>query len=62
MSVCPFQNKAAEEVAASQKKATAELFKNVDLSQYKIRGSENDWLAALNTGNKGIVSVKRYVI
>ena len=53
------QSEAAAQVAASQRKSTAELFKNVDLSQYKIQGSEDDWKVALNTGSKNIVSLKR---
>ena len=56
-----FKNEAADKVAATQKHATAELFKNVDLSQYKIRGSEDDWRSALTAGTKGIVSLKGFV-
>jgi len=41
-------------------KKTIELFKNSDLSQYAIRGSEDDWKSALATGPHGIISVKRF--
>ena len=43
----------------AEKKKKIELFKNTDLSQYVIRGSEDDWKSALATGPQGILSVKR---
>jgi len=39
-----------------------ELFKNTDLSQYAIRGSEDDWKSALAGGPQGIISIKRLLI
>ena len=53
------KSRAAREVDAAEKKKTVELFKNADLSQYAIRGSEDDWKSALATGPQGIISVKR---
>ena len=53
------KSKAAKEVDAAQKKTTIELFKNIDLSQYAIRGSEDDWKSALASGPQGTISVKR---
>jgi len=55
------KSKAAKEVDAAEKKKTIELFKNTDLSQYAIRGSEDDWKSALASGPQGIISVKRSV-
>jgi len=53
------KSKAAREFDAAEKKKTVELFKNTDLSQYAIRGSEDDWKSALASGPQGIISVKR---
>jgi len=53
------KSKAAKEVDTVQKKKTIDLFKNTDLSQYAIRGSEDDWKSALASGPHGIISVKR---
>jgi len=55
------QSKAAREVDSAEKKKTIELFKNTDLSQFAIRGSEDDWKSALATRPHGIISVKRYL-
>ena len=56
------KSKAAKEVDTAEKKKTIELFKNTDLSQYAIRGSEDDWKSALAGGPQGIISVKRLLI
>jgi len=53
------KSKAAKEVDTAEKKKTVELFKNTDLSQYTIRGSEDDWKSVLATGPHGIISIKR---
>ena len=55
------QNEAAEEVIQKQKKEAAVL-SGIDLSNYEIRGSEQDWQKALagSGEKKGLVSVKRY--
>ncbi len=31
-----------------------------DLSQFTIKGSENEWSSALSKNPKGIISLKRY--
>jgi hypothetical protein len=54
------QNAAAQEVEAAQKKELA-ILKDLDLSQYKIKGSEHDWKQALNSGSK-MISIKGYGI
>ena len=56
------KSKAAKEVDTAEKKKTVELFKNTDLSQYAIRGSEDDWKSALAGGPQGIISIKRLLI
>ena len=53
------KSKAAKEVETAEKKKTVELFKNVDLRQFAIHSSEDDWRSALASGPQGIVSVKR---
>ncbi|XP_062604451.1 RNA cytidine acetyltransferase-like, partial [Saccostrea cucullata] len=47
---------AAEEVEAAQRKELAFL-KDLDLSQYKIKGSEQEWKQALGSGSK-MISIK----
>jgi len=56
------KSKAAKEVDTAEKKKTVELFKNTDLSQYAVRGSEDDWKSALAGGPQGIISIKRLLI
>ena len=56
-----FQNEAAEEVKKEEKKKLA-LLQDQDLSQYAIKGSEQDWGTALAAGKQGLVSVKRSVL
>ena len=48
---------AAEEVAQKQKKEV-ELLKDMDLTQFNIKGSEQEWGDALKGGAKGVVSLK----
>lgn len=51
-------NEAAEEIATKQKKDLA-ILKDLDLSQYQIKGSEHEWKSALSGGKKqGLVSIK----
>ncbi|XP_061182821.1 RNA cytidine acetyltransferase-like [Saccostrea echinata] len=47
---------AAEEVEAAQRKELA-ILKDLDLSQYKIKGSEQEWKQALGSGSK-MISIK----
>ncbi|XP_062579158.1 RNA cytidine acetyltransferase-like [Saccostrea cucullata] len=47
---------AAEEVEAAQMKELA-ILKDLDLSQYKIKGSEQEWKQALGSGSK-MISIK----
>lgn len=54
----PFQNRAAQEISEKQKHQ-AQSLKNTDLSQFAIRGSEEDWGAALGKGHTGVISIKR---
>ena len=56
-----FQDEAAEEVKKEEKKKLA-LLQDQDLSQYAIKGSEQDWGTALAAGKQGLVSVKRSVL
>ena len=56
------KSKAAKEVDTAERKKMVELFKNTDLSQYAIRGSEDDWKSALAGGPQGIISIKRLLI
>jgi len=56
------QSEAAKEVSEKQKK-DLDVLKGLDLSQFSIRGSEEDWGQALSSGKPaGLVSVKRSVI
>lgn len=55
------QNEAAQEVQKKQEKEAAVL-KGLDLSQYAIQGSEDEWKSALKGGAKNIISVKGWVI
>lgn len=51
-------NEAAEEISTKQKKDLA-ILKDLDLSQYQIKGSEHEWKSALSGGKKqGLVSIK----
>ena len=52
------QNAAAKEVEAAQKKELA-ILKDLDLTQYEIKGSEQDWKQALSSGSK-MISIKGY--
>ena len=55
------QSEAAKEVSEKQKK-DLDVLKGLDLSQFSIRGSEEDWDHALSSGKPaGLVSVKRSV-
>ena len=55
------QSEAAQEVREKQKK-DLDVLKGLDLSQFSIRGSEEDWGQALSSGKPaGLVSVKRSV-
>ncbi|KAL4224487.1 N-acetyltransferase 10 [Mactra antiquata] len=51
---------AAEEV--TKKDNSASILQQADLSQYAIKGSEVDWGKALQSGPKGLVSVKSALI
>ena len=56
------QTQAAKEVADKQKKELESL-QSMDLSQYSIKGSEQDWDQALGGRSKpGVVSVKRLAL
>lgn len=48
-----------QELKAKQK-AELNRLKNENLSQYAIKGSEQEWGQALKGGSKNIISVKRY--
>jgi len=48
---------AARDVETNQKKSLA-LLKHSDLSQFAIKGSEDDWASALKDSSHNIVSVK----
>ncbi|XP_026467544.1 RNA cytidine acetyltransferase [Ctenocephalides felis] len=50
-------NEAAKVLEKKQKKQLAQL-KKENLEQYKIKGTEQDWKAAIAVGSKGIISVK----
>ncbi|KAK3103722.1 hypothetical protein FSP39_021375 [Pinctada imbricata] len=50
-------NEAAKEIERKQKKDLA-ILKDMDLSQYHVKGSEEDWNKALSTGSKQLVSIK----
>ena len=55
------QSEAAKEVSDKQKK-DLDVLKGLDLSQFSIRGSEDDWGQALSSGKTGgLISVKRSV-
>lgn len=56
-----WQAEAAEEVEKKQKR-DLEVLKNVDLSRYAIKGSEQEWDKALSQGPKAQISVKRWHI
>lgn len=53
-------NEAAKVLEKKQKKQLAQL-KKENLEQYKIKGTEQDWKAAIAVGSKGIISVKRLI-
>ena len=53
-----FQSEAAAEVKKQEKKKLASL-EDQDLSQYVIKGSEQNWGKALAAGKQGLISVKR---
>lgn len=50
------QNAAAKEVEATQKKELA-ILKDLDLTQYEVKGSEHEWKQALSSGSK-MISIK----
>ncbi|XP_077974705.1 RNA cytidine acetyltransferase-like [Styela clava] len=51
--------KAGDEISKKQKQEVKDALKDLDLSQFEIRGSEKDWDSALVTSKKlNIVSVK----
>lgn len=53
------QAEGADEFIEKQKKDAA-ILKDVDLSQFSIRGSEDDWKKALTSGKgSSLVSIKR---
>lgn len=49
-------NAAAKEVEATQKKELA-ILKDLDLTQYEVKGSEHEWKQALSSGSK-MISIK----
>ncbi|KAJ8299182.1 hypothetical protein KUTeg_023242 [Tegillarca granosa] len=52
-------NEAAEEISTKQKKDLA-ILKDLDLSQYQIKGSEHEWKSALSGGKKqGLFKMKK---
>lgn len=54
------QNEAAKEVADKMKKKDLAVLKDMDLTQYAIKGSEEAWSKALKgTPKQGLISVKR---
>lgn len=52
---------AAKELQIKQKKQLDKL-KKENLSQFKIKGSEDEWNKVLTKGGKGIISIKRYFV
>lgn len=56
MSLLFSQNAAAKEVEATQKKELA-ILKDLDLTQYEVKGSEHEWKQALSSGSK-MISIK----
>lgn len=54
------QNEAAKAIEKKQKKDLA-ILKDMDLSQYHVKGSEEDWNKALSAGSKQLVSIKGWV-
>ena len=53
------QAEAADEMTALRKKHDVQVLKDVDLSQYAIKGSEEQWDDNLKKSTKGSVSIKR---
>ena len=54
-----FQAEAASEVKEKQAKSQKKILQGADLSEFTIRGNEDDWQSALaGQGGKGLISVK----
>ena len=57
-----FQEEGHQQATEEQRLRHAELMSDPELKQYAIKGSNDQWKAALGDGKKNIVSIKGLVV